>query len=314
MMRIHMVFAPLALIFGLASALNADTFLPGDLLYATNQGDTVEWYRGGSLVSTLTPSPANGVANSLAFDSSGDLYVSQEGSVGRFDSHGNFLGTFATTASSEWGGLAFNNAGDLFAGTQNGSITAGSGIFEFNTSGGLIHNYVPGAIVTGLALESNQNIMLFTDESGTVHSVNLTTGMETTFATTSGANTGITVLANGDVLVAGYTSNAVYLLDSQGNLLKTYSGLADPTGLTIDPTGTSFWTTNYYNSTVEEVSLTTGVIEQIIGGVGDRADGIAIYAGPSTAAVAPEPSALALMGSALLSVFFLRRRKRATPA
>ncbi len=298
----------ITMLLGLAGALCGDTFKAGDIFYGTNQGDTVEWYRSnGTKVADLSASGV--VADFLAFDASGQLYVSQEGTVGKFDTHGDFLGTFATTAGGERGGLVFNKAGDLFAGTTNGNLSAGSGIFEFNTSGSLIHTYLPGTVVDGVALESNQNVLLFTDESDTVHSLNLTTNHETAFATTAGgADAGLTILPNGDVLVAGFTSNEVYLLDSHGNLIKTYSA-ADPVDVVLDPSGSSFWVSNYFQSTVEEINLSTGGVEDTIGGSGARAAGLAIFTVSSVST--PEPASAGLLLAGLAASILLARRRAA---
>ena len=288
----------------------SSTFQAGDVFYATNQGDTVEQYRpNGKSVATLTDS-GTGVSAFLAFDSSGNLYVSQQGLVGRFNSSGNYLGAFATTAAGQWGGLAFNNAGDLFAGTANGSNTAGSGIFEFNKSGGLIKNYLSGTDADGVALEANQNILLFTNESSNVYSLNLTTGMKSVFATIAGgANAGLTVLPDGTVLVAGFTSNKVYRLDSGGNIIQTYS-VSDPADVALDPDGTSFWVTNYFNSTgaVEEIDLATGLPQAGPFGVGTRAAGIAVYSGPAISTPTPEPTGLAFVGLGIAGLIVSRHR------
>ena len=78
----------------------------------------------------------------------------------------------------------------------------------------------------------------------------------------------VRILADGDVLVAD--SDAVLLLDPDGNVIQTYScdSLPGCQGLlfavSVDPDGTSFWTGDSYSGQIWQVDIDTGQVLQTI--------------------------------------------------
>ena len=76
------------------------------------------------------------------------------------------------------------------------------------------------------------------------------------------------ILADGDVLVAD--SDAVLLLDPNGNVIQTYpcSALPNCSGqlfaLSVDPSGTSFWTADSASGAIYQINIATGALMQTI--------------------------------------------------
>src|SRR5580693_2975699 len=80
------------------------------------------------------------------------------------------------------------------------------------------------------------------------------------------------ILANGDVLVAD--TSADYLLDPTGHVIQTYAcsslpGCTDPGeqlfAISVDPSGTSFWTGDSTSGNIWQVNLATGAVMKTIG-------------------------------------------------
>ena len=73
------------------------------------------------------------------------------------------------------------------------------------------------------------------------------------------------ILADGDVLVAD--SDAILELDPSGNLIQTYpcSSLPNCSGqlfaLSVDPSGTSFWTADSASGAIYQINIATGAAD-----------------------------------------------------
>ena len=112
------------------------------------------------------------------------------------------------------------------------------------------------------------------------------------------------ILADGDVLVAD--SNAVLLLDPNGNVIQTYpcSSLPNCGGqlfaISVDPSGTSFWTGDSSSGYIYQINIATGALMQTINSQSGTLYGLSVLdqkevatpsqsttAAPSTITVAP---------------------------
>jgi len=99
----------------------ATTFQTGDVFAAVSTG-RVNWYRAdGTLVKQLD-SQQPGYTAGMAFDVSGNLYVTNFGAanVSRFDNAGNLLGTFGSGYSGSPESIVFDAGGNVYVGSVNG--------------------------------------------------------------------------------------------------------------------------------------------------------------------------------------------------
>jgi hypothetical protein len=181
----------------------------------------------------LQPLFASGLTNplSLAFDSTGNLYVGQQTTpyIAVFNPGGlrqPDIGPLATELYGvDWIALAADECTIYYT-------TEGTDVLGYNKC---THTQLPMLNVTPF----------------------------------TGANAfQLQILANGDVLVAD--SGSVILLDPSGNVLQTYSCASLPGcqgqlfAVNLDPNGTSFWTGDSFGGDIWKVDIATGNVLQTI--------------------------------------------------
>ena len=105
----------------------------------------------------------------------------------------------------------------------------------------------------------------------------------------------VRILQNGDVLVAD--SGAVLELDSSGNVIQTYSCSSLPGcqgqlfAVSVDPSGTSFWTGDSASGTVWQVNMASGQVMQTINTNSAYLYGLSVDDQQMVATSAPPPTA-----------------------
>ncbi len=161
------------------------------------------------------------IADGLAFDKAGDLYVVDNGAnlVKKFSPTGADLGVFASTGLSGPTGLVFDAAGNLYVANYNSGTVA-----KFSPTGAYLGTFASG-------LNGPQGLAL--DKSGNLY---VTSGQ---FNTSGGS-------------VEEFSSNGTNL----GTFAST--GLSGPTSLVFDKSG-NLYVTNFHNNTVAEFSSTGGL-------------------------------------------------------
>ncbi|HLK33019.1 MAG TPA: hypothetical protein VKT29_08005 [Terriglobales bacterium] len=283
---------------------NNNTFQTGDVFVAIGGLDstaTVQWYRNGTLLQTLSTGQANTEAAGLAFDQSGNLYatVFQAANVVKFDHKGNLRGTFGSgytslngdnTVSNDPESILFDFNGNAYVGQADGTRQ----VLKFDSSGNPLAQYSPATEDRGtdwIDLASDQKTLFYTSEGTHVKRFDLSTSTQlpdfNSTALAGRAAYAVRIMPDGEVLVAD--TDRVVRLDASGNVAQTYLATSlEPNnespalfGLALDPDGKSFWTADLVAGTVWKVDLAHGSIDTTISTGSSDVGGIAVFNGLS---------------------------------
>jgi uncharacterized protein (TIGR03437 family) len=256
------------------------TFQTGDILLSMADG-SVQWRRRDwTPVKVLTKSfifntnADAGQAKGMAFDSSGNLYVTHWYGTGlsgnevvRFDRNGNGAGLFGGGYDCNPSAIVFDIAGNAYVGQADCSTQ----IFKFDSLGNRVAQYSVAVENRGsghIALDPNQCTMYYTSEGADVKRFNVCSNTQMPDFNTAplpdpvGGAQQFALLPGGGMLVADFS--VIARLDASGNLVRTYNAGASNCwlGMALDPDGTSFWASNWCASSVTRFDLATGnVIE-----------------------------------------------------
>jgi hypothetical protein len=269
-----LLLAAAGIVFTPGGAARADTpFLSGQV-FASVGFSTVNVYGSGSSTpsSSLVDSTGEPFTTGSAFDANDNFYVTDDtsGDISEFSSTGTPMGQFATGLQNPES-LVFDNSGNLYVGQQTTPYVA-----EFTPSGqrlpdiGPLQTELYGA--DWIDLSSDQCTLYYTTEGTDILRYNKCTNTQLpNFNLSPFTGLGafeVRILADGDVLVAD--SNAVLLLDQNGNVIQTYSCASLPGcqgllfAVSVDPDGTSFWTGDSFSGNIWQVDLATGQVLQTI--------------------------------------------------
>jgi len=326
--RVAVAVLGLVLMTGFASVVQAGTsYTIGDVFVAIGSGQVKEFTPSGTLVQTLNDTTGSTYTAGMAFDNSGNLYVTNFslGTISQFNNSGTLLNANFITGQTNNESIAVDKAGNFYVGD------AGLGaINKYNSTGTFLGSTTAVTQNRGtdwIDLSADQKTMLYTSEGSSIKSVNVSTNTQNAdFATGlpgSAAYAFRIIPAGatdaGDVLVAD-SSNAL-LLDPTGAIIKTYvlpGNSGADFALNIDPNGTDFWTADLFSGNVWEVNIATGAIDQSWNsGAPDFTGGLVVFGqltssgggGGGGGAPTPEPGTLTLVGGGLLLLG--RRLKKA---
>jgi hypothetical protein len=209
--------------------------------------------------------------------------------------------------------IGFNSTGTLYG-------TTFTGLYSINTSTGAatsLGSYGTESGMNALVGSGGTTLLGAANDSGTIYSINpASPGSPATYKTSPATSAGdlafsgttlyeSAVAGNGNDELIDVTTGAVVGLfhvgTAAGAELSGVFGLADD--------GTTMYGVD--GNTVYSVNLTTGVLTDLFnyaGGLG-AANGTA-FVGEGSTASTPEPGSIALLGSVLIGVVGIARRRR----
>jgi hypothetical protein len=244
----------------------AGVLLPtaGKQVYVSNSGGAVQVFSTiGNLplqVDTLDTGTGS-YETGMAFDSSGDLYVTDFGSnsVTRFPSAHNPGTKFATGLPLSPESIVFDNSGNAYVGSADAAA-----ITKLDPTGKVIDTYSPASEDRGvdwIDLAKDGCTMAYTSEGTTVQQFNVCTKTQLAPLATGLPSTAfaIKLLPGGGALVAD--SQTVVRLDANGNVLANYDtpGNDQWFAVALDPEDrTSFWAGDISTGDVVQFDILTG--------------------------------------------------------
>lgn len=254
--RLAAAITSAALIAGMcvAPVQGVTTFAIGDVFVAVGSS-SVQWRQpNGTLVTTLDDTSGSAFTTGMAFDSSGNLYVTDfaAASVSKFDNTGTLLGTFGSGYGTPES-ILFDAAGNAYVGDLS------AGILKFDSSGALLHQFSIGR-VDWIDLSADQCTMLYTQEGGSIHRYDVCADTALSDFTINGGDFALRILKDGTVLVADNAQ--IDHFDASGNLLGSYDAPNEDSwfALNLDPDGVSFWSADFSTSDVYRFNIATGTV------------------------------------------------------
>ena len=254
------------------SVANVDRFEPGDVFVSLELGP-VQWWRPdgsqrGELLSTV-----GGVAEGMAFDAAGGLYVARwrnadltgGNTVEKFNVFGKSMGAVGSGYDCDPHTIDFDSAGAAYvgqAGCQQSVLKFAPG----QSTPIEMYPAVEGIGIFWLDLAADDCTLFYTSVGPNVKRFDVCTAVQLPDFNTSALPGSFThdlrLLPDGGVLVAN--ESVITRLDASGAVVRTYEGPPESTlwaGLDLAGDGT-FWAVNYYTSNIYRFELATG---QIVG-------------------------------------------------
>ncbi len=258
----------------LQQELNALTFTPTEhqvspgLSVSTNF--TLNFNGGGAGAADNAPllTLSNGIsfADSLATDSSGDVFVANGyNSVEEFSANGALLHTLSNGVSYPKF-LSTDKGGDVWvANIDNNTVE------KFSASGALLHTI--SNVSGNLATDSNGDVFVLNRNANTVEEFSANGALLRALSSGISNPTALAADNHGDVWVANYIdgiNDAVEEFSASGALLRTLTnGVSNPTALAANSLGDVFVGNSPYGAinTVEEFSASGKLIHTFSKGV-----------------------------------------------
>lgn len=321
---------------GVSALLSSSTmwagtpFAIGQVFAAVGNGQVKVFSPTGTLIQTLNDGTGSTYTTGMAFDASGNLYVTNFslGTVSKFDSSGNLVsGSFLTGGLSSPESIVFDSAGHIFTGGPSApkiyefAATGGTPTATFNVTGG---NGTGGT--DWLDLAADQHTMLYDGEGTNILSYNVASSTQNAaFATglPGGDVYAFRIIPSGTFagnVLAADSNNAV-MLNSSGAVIKTYTLPGNSGGdfaLNLDPNGTDFWTSDANSGNIWAVNIASGAIDhQFSSGNAGTTYGLTVFGqitaaggggAPPPTTPAPRSVLLTLAGLAVLGMWQLGRR------
>ena len=260
-------------------------FPSGDVFVSVGEGKVQERKPDGTLVQTLDTTTNSFETTGLAFDASGNLYVTDwtAGDVTKFTSTGNLVGSFGSGYTGHPESIVFDASGNAYVGEADAD---GPSLLKFDSAGQPLASFSPAAEDRGtdwIDLAPDQCTIYYTSEGTSVKRFNVCTNSQgTDFATGLPGSFAYTLrlLPGGGALVAD--SETVVRLDASGNVAQQYDDPA-ATGfwfsLALDPDGKTFWAGDPTTGEVAHFDIATGsLLSSFTTGTGsfNQAGGLAV--------------------------------------
>jgi sugar lactone lactonase YvrE len=281
---------------------------PADLMYVAVANNTIVTLD----TSQSNPTPVSfaplAAAGGVAFDASGNLYVSTvNGTIDKI-TPGGMPTLFATTGSdTAW--LAFDASGNLYA---DRFVTPG--VIDKVSPGGVVTVFATTGNTSGLAFDASGNLFASNGNAGTIDKIT-PAGTETTFVTGLGGVGSLAFDASGNLFAAvrganfGLNSSIVEI--TPGGVESVFaSGLNGSGSIAFDSSGNLY--APVAGNQIER--FTPGGVGTIFAVASTGANIVGLAIAPSSAtSVAPEPSTLVLGLAGLVMLAACRLIRRVIP-
>ncbi len=286
---------------------NGRTIHLGNVFVSTGAGTVLEYTPTGTLVQTLNVGTS--YITGSTFDQSGNFYVTRfaNNAVQKFDSNGNNLGTFGGGYSTPES-VVVDASGNIYVGSL------GAGIPSSTRPEIYCRRIYISTRIDFMDLAGDQTTMLYTQEGGEVHRVNLGTRLYCDFSTAVENAYALRIRSDGTVLVADGLDIELLTLQEQSEPTIQRATMA---GSASTWTPTDILRSADFGGHVAHFDIASGAVLNSwdIPGV-NGTWGLAIYGeiteggGGGGNGTEPSPS-LALLGIGLAGLGAMRRRKSA---
>jgi len=261
-------------------------FPSGDVFVSVGVGKVQEWKPDGTFVQTLDTTTNSDETTGLAFNASGNLYVTDWtfGGVTKFTPAGS-PSSFGSGYTGHPESIVFDAAGNAYVGQADAT---GASLLKFDSTGLPVASFSPAPEIRGtdwIDLAPDQCTVYYTSEGTSVKTFNVCTNSQgADFATGLPGSTAYTLrlLPGGGALVAD--TETIVRLDANGSVVQQYDDPA-ATGLwfslALDPDGKTFWAGDPTTGEVAHFNIATGSLlstftTTTVSGSFDQAGGLAI--------------------------------------
>ena len=274
--RAVLILGCVGILFGSSKPAGADTVFASGQVFASVGNSTVNVYdpTSGDLINTLNDGTDEPYTAGSAFDSSGNLYVTDDlnGDISEYSPDGT-LDWASSPAGLTTPVARLRQPGQPLRGPAGARPTSPSS----HPSGQTSARHRPGADrATGddwIDLSSDECTFYYTTESTDIFRYNKCTNTQLpnfNVAPFTGDNAFEAAASSRTVTCSWPTRTSDILLDPNGNVIQTYScaslpGLPGPAlRHRLDPSGTSFWTGDAISGNIWQINIATGAVLQTI--------------------------------------------------
>jgi len=307
-----------------AGPAHAVLFQTGDLFASTGSGQVQHYDASGTLLETLDTT-RGGFTTGSAFDSAGNLYVTNfsDNTVSRFNNGGTLTEAVFIDTGTLGGGapesIVFDMAGNFYVGHADGNRD----IMKFDAAGNYLQSFDVGTTDRGsdwIDLAADQQTIYYTSEGDEILRYDAATdtqlsnfadfGQRPTFA--------LRLLDDGGILAA--SSATILRFDAAGTVIQSYDSGANNNwfALNLDPDGDTFWSGDFGTGQIAQFDIDSGALLQTISTGSSQLYGVSLYGeitqggGGGGEVPVPLPASLVLFAVGMLAMAAGGWRRRVT--